>query len=820
MGVMLRTYARRLAEVAGAVGSARQRDEVAQAVVQYLELVVAKNMTKVGWIADRLGNHSLPKEFVSDVLIELCLHEDDPNKLTVGSVGKLVVGEMYRLHPRSTLQVLDMLANTSLWDTEGFDVQDQPACMKQITGWVTSARLDTDRSSPSSTSREAPAVVSFAELIGALGLDNEEGEHDSASSETLSLLADTAEQLAQGAVDLFFLEKTERERRRHSEYFGSETSQLLLTQLLGGVSVRAATRGSGATDRVAKRGLLARPETLEFASWLASNASKTAKERLEMCFNYSSVSSNTLDSFATQIQGMVSQVQGFLGIMMKYATPAGIEKLEADIQDFVDKGMKDVMSVVERRILTTLNASSPEIERAIHKAARQAGERLGSQLGSALGSPLGAAMVPALKSVVTEMTNGSSAANSLIGASLGQEIGQTLANLTAKALAKQGGDLMEQLVEDVLVGGSDVVENMVKELSGSPRAIVTIDSSNLAPVSLSSFSWHSRYPGGSRAQKNREHRSAVDDAGDDLDKVLALVSMSESGPQDQLMEAVSGVWNSLVNTLKSLMNTLPTAVSTLKSARKEVSKLHSNLNSIFEVFETKGPQVFDTVAWYYKAIWSAYFFLMLPLNLAVLYYGFWACGYFGGPEPLPKEDEPPAPASWRERCSLCVSSSSRWLQRHHDTTSCFWSVVLFLQIIVLLVLTASIVLCIMAGVKALILAGCQEVYVLTDDVICSETLGNLRSWLGSFEVDGRALDQVCVDNRLLTCDLIQQKMVTSTILTTAFSLVATVLSLQLIVDSAILHEQARWRRMATEVYLQEASAEPSADFAASSSGAS
>jgi hypothetical protein len=50
MSVLLRSYAKRLAEVAGNVAAARQRDEVAQQVVNYLQLVCGKNPTKTGWI--------------------------------------------------------------------------------------------------------------------------------------------------------------------------------------------------------------------------------------------------------------------------------------------------------------------------------------------------------------------------------------------------------------------------------------------------------------------------------------------------------------------------------------------------------------------------------------------------------------------------------------------------------------------------------------------------------------------------------------------------------------------------------------------------
>jgi len=276
-------------------------------------------------------------------------------------------------------------------------------------------------------------------------------------------------------------------------------------------------------------------------------------------------------------------------------------------------------------------------------------------------------------------------------------------------------------------------------------------------------------------------------------------------PADSIIDAVSGTWNTMVNMLKSLVNTLPTAISTLKFARREVSKLSANLDSIFETFEVKGPAIFDKIASYYRTIWTVYFLCLLPLNLLILYYAFWAGGFFGGPEPV-VEEEHAAPKSFREKCVLCCSSCSTFLQKYHDTTMCFWSVVIFMQIIVLLIFIASVALCIIAGVKAFILAGCDQIYVLADDTICSETLSNLRSFLTSFFVSDAtaSMDATCMSDNLLTCGLIKQKMANSTMLTTIFSLLATLFSLQLIMNSAVLHEQARWRRLAHALFLKEA----------------
>merc|ERR1719507_1289835 len=94
MAVVLRAYAKKLAAISGQVESARMRDEVAEAVSQYLTLVCAKNLTKVGWVSQMLANDSLPLAFTADVLVQMALDDDSPNKLTTADVGALVVENM------------------------------------------------------------------------------------------------------------------------------------------------------------------------------------------------------------------------------------------------------------------------------------------------------------------------------------------------------------------------------------------------------------------------------------------------------------------------------------------------------------------------------------------------------------------------------------------------------------------------------------------------------------------------------------------------------------------------------------------------------
>jgi len=110
-------------------------------------------------------------------------------------------------------------------------------------------------------------------------------------------------------------------------------------------------------------------------------------------------------------------------------------------------------------------------------------------------------------------------------------------------------------------------------------------------------------------------------------------------------------------------------------------------------------------------------------------------------------------------------------------------------------------------VRAFILSGCDEVYVLADNTVCTESLDNLRKFLGTFFVTAQEapLAVACEADKLLTCRVLRQRMWTSTSLTVVFSLLSALLSMQLIVNSAVLHEHARWRRLVRAVHDKEGS---------------
>jgi hypothetical protein len=139
-----------------------------------------------------------------------------------------------------------------------------------------------------------------------------------------------------------------------------------------------------------------------------------------------------------------------------------------------------------------------------------------------------------------------------------------------------------------------------------------------------------------------------------------------------------------------------------------------------------------------------------------------------------------------------------------------------MQIVTLALFLLSLVFGLITGVQMFLVSGCAQLYLLGDAQICGDTLDKLRDFLATFigSVARYDLADHCKDELLLTCDLMASKMETAGIFTTIGSLLASVLTLQLIIESASLHERAVNRQKLEnamrerEVILSPSSATP------------
>jgi hypothetical protein len=459
-----------------------------------------------------------------------------------------------------------------------------------------------------------------------------------------------------------------------------------------------------------------------------------------------------MDSYSLYIQGMVNQIESFLTQMEAYSTPSGIQKLETQVEQFAAEGLNEILVIAQAKIKSLLSQNLPQLEDAINASVQTASEAIAEDIMDQVTAPLGEALEEPIAEIASKALN-NTAAGEGIGEALGPVIADVLATYGTQAITDMINDFASKVINEAIDTAEIDLETALNKTNSQENAAGLLDIST-----------------------GSQEMSLALKAG--------KTSTSESA------------WNSLVLLLTEINNLLPQATATLKDARGYVSEAENQMQSVFSKFEEKGPEFFATVGMFWRIHWMMYFFLVVPLTLCLLFYAFWASGWCGGPQPL-KEDYDTRPKTWYDTlCCLCCSF--RCCAKVHDSAICFWSLVIGLQLVVLVLFIVSMIFCILSGVKLMISSGCAEIYMLGDAVNCEGSVGKIQSWLGStfWVIDPtESLEYICLDGHLVTCQAISGDLTASALCTAGGSFLATLLSLQLIIESAMLHERAAYRRI-------------------------
>eukprot|EP00747_Dinoflagellata_sp_TGD_P213915 gnl/TRDRNA2_/TRDRNA2_86820_c0_seq1.p1 gnl/TRDRNA2_/TRDRNA2_86820_c0~~gnl/TRDRNA2_/TRDRNA2_86820_c0_seq1.p1 ORF type:complete len:875 (+),score=166.63 gnl/TRDRNA2_/TRDRNA2_86820_c0_seq1:2-2626(+) len=754
MQTVLRSYATRLSQVAGVVGSAERRDDVAEAVVEYLQIVSAKNSTKVFGVAERLTDGSLPLEFTVDVLAHLALSINDPNLPTTADVGELVVRKMVKLDPDYVASALSKMSNSTFWQTEGFNPSDQAACVEQVTTWISAAQMMQD---DAKLSPELKQVM----LAQAASFEN----------------------LHHGARIV-----------RHRKLYSHPTAQMLMIRLLDGAPALDESSSQKAVQ-MTQAGKPAAKETLEFAKALSMSAATTAKSFQEQCSVYSGDSSSAFEGYASQIEGMAQKVVTFLGMIKEYASDDGINNLEMQIETFAAKGAEDLVKVVENELSALVNRSAPQINAAVSGALHSAGAELGKKIGEVLEEPFTRELAGPLKDILVDLTKDNQSAT-MLSNQLGSRIGDAMANLTSEMVGDTIGDLLEKGVGAMVNGAAGGINGALKDilsLSQEEAAATEEENTNAGDVSHLMqiqakgivMAVH-RQP---QEKSTAHHRTSLE-------------MLEQELHADVVVEATPGeAWSSMVTELRSLLKILPQGVEAIKSSRKSVVQLSSTLDLTFENFMNAGPNIFSEIASMTKKIWIIYYCIMVPLTLGLLGFAFWTCGFFAASEGADKavveEVNYPEPVTIRDRLRVCWTSCTVCLNGNSDSAFCFWSLVLLLETVVLIAFIITIILVVFAEVERFMQSNCMKIYILGDQSVCTDALEKIREFADQF-LGVQPLTTTCDDFRLLLCKQIKDSMMASASLTTIGSVVATILSFQMIIESAILHERSRLKHVMSQ----------------------
>ena len=121
-----------------------------------------------------------------------------------------------------------------------------------------------------------------------------------------------------------------------------------------------------------------------------------------------------------------------------------------------------------------------------------------------------------------------------------------------------------------------------------------------------------------------------------------------------------------------------------------------------------------------------------------------------------------------------------------------------MEVLVLVLFIVAIALCILSGVKAFMSAGCASVYILGDGKVCAGSLEVMKQFLKGFWMEGQvgnSFANTCDEHQLMTCAIITSRLKKSTIGITIGSILASMLTFQMIIESSIMHERVRWQRI-------------------------
>jgi len=291
----------------------------------------------------------------------------------------------------------------------------------------------------------------------------------------------------------------------------------------------------------------------------------------------------------------------------------------------------------------------------------------------------------------------------------------------------------------------------------------------------------------SQLQKGMIPSSAVKN-GDDLYDGLASRQVMPS--------STNGTWLTLVSYLGEIQRTLPTVIDSLSYARREVSSFASELRTIFRMLKQKGSPIFNRVSRLHRGLWVTYYILFVLLTLCIVFYAFWSSGWFGGPVVRTTGNSQLRPVTMKEHCQACWICCSMCFRQIQDNDITFWSITLFLEVVVLALFIVALISCMTAGLQAFLRSGCSQVYVLSDSMVCSELFTSVQSFLGSFWADRPgSIEAICDTEMLLICGALGRQMGGPLVLLLAGGVLASLFTLLMIIESANLHEKTKWKRI-------------------------
>lgn len=289
----------------------------------------------------------------------------------------------------------------------------------------------------------------------------------------------------------------------------------------------------------------------------------------------------------------------------------------------------------------------------------------------------------------------------------------------------------------------------------------------------------------------------------DMSDVKGIVDKVGGGDAlNGIITQATQAWQALTMLLQTFQSLIPTLINLLQQAQKAISQLSGFLTMLFQTLETNGTPTFSHFGSLYTTVWVCYYVVMVLLTLLLLFYGFWASGWFGGPHAASVEVEKSEESgSLWEKCGTalrtCWRGCAGCCRKYEDTQLCLWSTIIFLELIVVVAWVICVVISIIGAIEALVNSGCSAIHILGDATVCGDALSTVNTFLGALSLEGFTIDfkTTCRELSLTTCQAMgSRSMGIELLLLIGGSAIAALLMLQLLIDSAQMHERASWVR--------------------------
>jgi hypothetical protein len=281
-----------------------------------------------------------------------------------------------------------------------------------------------------------------------------------------------------------------------------------------------------------------------------------------------------------------------------------------------------------------------------------------------------------------------------------------------------------------------------------------------------------------------------------LDEVLNVVQQVETNSSSCIK--LGGVWSKLKSFLGKMKPVLPVAVKSLKYTRKGVDVVADQFENTFSMLVEQDVP-FHVIADIVVEMCHLYHAITCALTTAMLLLNLWAAGVIKWPtryvikEPERDEDGYVAPTTFRERLAACKTSCLVCLTTDPvELPIVFWSFLILLDLIVLVLFWVCIAYCALLGFAFFLHIGCKQIYPIEDLSVCHDVMTMYGGFMSKLDPTFYQDENVCGVASLATCNFFKREVESQMFYIVICGFCASFFSYQLLVDSAVLHEQARW----------------------------